>query len=194
MEQLTQTAIEYKAAIVALWLLLLLGAEQLLPETTRPADERRVRRNVGLWLVNTVMSVVIILPLSAWAAHLGPDWRPAWWSGAGGLILDLLILDELIYLWHRANHEIPLLWRFQEIHLLDGFLHTISAVRFHFGEVLLSTGFRAAVIIALDMPFASIVVFEALVLLAAVLHHSNLLLPAPLERALGWLVVKPAIH
>ena len=77
---------------------------------------------------------------------------------------------------------------------MDEFLDTTSAVRFHFGEVLLSAGFRAAVIIALDMPFASIVVFEALVLLAAVFHHSNLRLPAPLERALGWLVVTPAIH
>ena len=109
MEQAAQTVIEYKAAIVALWLLLFLGAERLLPATTRPDDERRVGRNAGLWLVNTVMSVMIILPLSAGATQLGPDWRPAWWSGAGGLILDLVILDGLIYLWHRANHEIPLL-------------------------------------------------------------------------------------
>ena len=194
MEQVAQTVIEYKAAIVALWLLLFLGAERLLPATTRPDDERRVGRNAGLWLVNTVMSVMIILPLSAGATEMGPDWRPAWWAGAGGLVLDLVILDGLIYLWHRANHEIPLLWRFHEIHHLDGFLDTTSAVRFHFGEVLLSAGFRAAVIIALDMPFASIVVFEALVLLAAVFHHSNLRLPAALERALGWLVVTPAIH
>ncbi|MDP7381849.1 MAG: hypothetical protein QGF33_10830, partial [Alphaproteobacteria bacterium] len=86
---MAQTVIEYKAAIVALWLLLFLGAERLLPATTRPDDERRVGRNAGLWLVNTVMSVMIILPLSAEAAQLGPDWRPAWWSGAGGLILDL---------------------------------------------------------------------------------------------------------
>ena len=31
MEQVAQTVIEYKAAIVALWLLLFLGAERLLP-------------------------------------------------------------------------------------------------------------------------------------------------------------------
>ena len=33
-----------------------------------------------------------------------------------------------------------------------------------------------------------------MVLLATVFHHSNLRLPAALERALGWLVVTPAIH
>ena len=72
MEQVAQTVIECTAAIVALWLLLFLGAERLLPATTRPDDERRVGRNAGLWLVNTVMSVMIILPLSA-----GPhSWDP----------------------------------------------------------------------------------------------------------------------
>ena len=49
MEQVAQTVIEYKAAIVALWLLLFLGAERLLPATSRPYDERRVGRNSGLW-------------------------------------------------------------------------------------------------------------------------------------------------
>ena len=82
------------------------------------------------------MSPLIILPLSAWAAAAAPAWRPAGWIGLGPLLIDLLILDLLIYGWHRANHVLPWLWRFHEIHHLDQFLDATSALRFHFGEVL----------------------------------------------------------
>ena len=67
-------------------------------------------------------------------------------------------------------------------------------MRFHFGEVELSADFRATVVIALNMLFTSIMVFETLVLLAAVFHHSNLRLPALLERVLSWMVVTTAVR
>jgi sterol desaturase/sphingolipid hydroxylase (fatty acid hydroxylase superfamily) len=73
-------------------------------------------------------------------------------NGWAGFALDLVTLDLWIYWWHRANHELPFLWRFHEIHHLDEFLDTTSAVRFHFGEVLLSTCVRAPLIILLGIP------------------------------------------
>jgi sterol desaturase/sphingolipid hydroxylase (fatty acid hydroxylase superfamily) len=121
-------------------------------------------------------------------------WRPSWWSGAGGLVLDLVLLDFWIYWWHRANHRIPLLWRFHAMHHLDRVLDTSSALRFHFGEVLLSAAARAATIVLLGLPFVSVVAFEALVLGATIFHHSNLALPPRLEAALSRLVVTPSIH
>jgi sterol desaturase/sphingolipid hydroxylase (fatty acid hydroxylase superfamily) len=111
-----------------------------------------------------------------------------------GLALDILVLDFWIYWWHRANHEIPVLWRFHEVHHLDRFLDTTSAVRFHFGEVLLSAGVRAAVILALGIPITSVVVFETLVLLSALFHHSNIRVPPRLERALATVIITPSIH
>ena len=104
------------------------------------------------------------------------------------------MLDLLIYWWHRANHVLPLLWRFHEVHHLDRFLDSTTAVRFHPGEVLLSAGFRAVVIFFLALPLTSILIFETLVLLAALFQHSNLRLPAPLERGLSRLIITPAIH
>jgi sterol desaturase/sphingolipid hydroxylase (fatty acid hydroxylase superfamily) len=80
------------------------------------------------------------------------------------------------------------------VHHLDRFLDSSSALRFHFGEVLLSALARAAVIVVLAIPLASVLVFETLVLMAAMFHHSNLRLPATLERALSALVVTPSIH
>jgi sterol desaturase/sphingolipid hydroxylase (fatty acid hydroxylase superfamily) len=194
-----EAALAWKGVAVALWLALLFVAERLHPADDRPRPEiggawRRLGRNFGLFLANLALSPLVVVPLSLWAATHAVPWRPSWWSGAGGLVLDLVLLDFWIYWWHRANHRIPLLWRFHAMHHLDRVLDTSSALRFHFGEVLLSAAARAATIVLLGLPFVSVVAFEALVLGATIFHHSNLALPPRLEAALSRLVVTPSIH
>jgi sterol desaturase/sphingolipid hydroxylase (fatty acid hydroxylase superfamily) len=202
METLLQDLLAWKGLVVAAWLLALFLAERVrpaaLPAPPRPGEPaggwRRLLRNGGLWSLTVLLSVLVVLPLTWWAAEHALDWRPAWWRGAGGLLLDLLLLDLLIYWWHRANHEWPPLWRFHQVHHLDRFLDTTSALRFHAGEVLLSACARALVVLLLGFPFVSILVFETLVLMAAAFHHSNLRLPARLEGALAGIVITPSIH
>ncbi len=195
----------WKGIAVLAWILAFFLAERWRPAARAlPSRGRvqggwhRVARNVGLWLTVTALSPLIVLPLTYWASGHALDWRPDWWRGGPaislGLALDILLLDFLIYWWHRANHEIPLLWRFHEVHHLDRFLDTTSALRFHFGEVLLSALARAGVILLLGFPFASVLVFEALVIFSAVFHHSNLRLPAGLEQALSRVIITPSIH
>jgi sterol desaturase/sphingolipid hydroxylase (fatty acid hydroxylase superfamily) len=192
----------YKSLAVGAWFASLFVAERLHP-AVRPAagttgdaagGRRRLGRNLGLWLGNVGLSPLVVVPVSAWAAghHLGL--RPAWWDGAAGLALDLVLLDFLIYWWHRVNHRLPVLWRFHEVHHLDRFLDTTTAVRFHCGEVLISAAARAVVIMAFGIPLGSVLAFEALVLAAAVFHHSNLRLPPGLERRLARLIITPSIH
>ncbi|MGO8915103.1 MAG: sterol desaturase family protein [Stellaceae bacterium] len=187
----------WKGAAVGLWFLALFALERWRPAARPRLAEpgwRRLARNAALWAGNAVLSPLVVVPISAFAAGAALRWRPSWWSGAGGLLLDLLLLDCLIYWWHRANHVVPFLWRFHAVHHLDRFLDTTSAVRFHAGEVLLSALARAGVIVLLALPLSSVLVFEALVLMAAMFHHSNLRLPPALERALSLLVVTPSIH
>ncbi len=199
MEDTAGALLQYKGAAVAAWLLLLFVLERLMPAAPAPTEDgrwgwKRLLRNVGLWLVNTGLSPLIVIPVSLWAAAHSLGWRPEGWDGWPALLVDLLVLDFLIYWWHRANHMVPFLWRFHEIHHLDHFLDTTSAVRFHFGEVLLSALARAVIIVVLDIPFTSVVVFEAVVLASALFHHSNLRLPAGLERALSRVIITPSIH
>ena len=198
MGDFAQNLLAWKGAVVLAWLAAFALAERLAPDSPRPGgvkdDAFRLVRNGGLWAVTAGLSFLVVVPITAWAAA-HPLWpRPAWWSGAAGLALDLVLLDLWIYFWHRANHTVPILWRFHEIHHRDRFLDATSAVRFHFGEVLLSALVRGAVIVALGMPLVSVIVFETLVLLAAIFHHSNLKLAPGLERILSWFVVTPAIH
>jgi sterol desaturase/sphingolipid hydroxylase (fatty acid hydroxylase superfamily) len=197
MQLSVQTLLLWKSAAVLLWLAALFLAERLRPAASWPADLApwpRLARNAGLYFVNIGLSPILVLPIAAWASAHALPWRPAWWSGWPAVLADVVLLDFLIYWWHRANHVAPFLWRFHEVHHLDRFLDTTSAVRFHFGEVLLSALARGAVVLVLNIPFVSVLASEAVVLCAAIFHHSNLRLPGRLERALARLVVTPSIH
>ena len=186
----------YKGIAVGLWLVVFFMAERLVPAAPFPsgAGIPRLLRNAGLAAINLILSPLIVLPLTALASAHALPWRPSWWSGIAGLALDLLLLDFLIYWWHRWNHQWGFLWRFHGVHHLDRFLDSTSALRFHFGEVLIAALMRAGVILLIGFPLNSILAFETLVLIATIFHHSDLRLPAAFETALSRLVITPSIH
>lgn len=203
MADLLQTLIGLKAFLVFVWLAVFLGVERILPAAGRPdawqwPDAARVWRNICLWLVASFVSFAFVLPLTHWASATVPGWATLWrfdrTNPGLALAFDILLLDGLIYWWHRANHRLPFLWRFHAVHHRDRFLDALSALRFHFGEVALSACIRAPVIWLLGFPLSSILIFETLLLLAAIFHHSNVALPARLERWLGAAIVTPSIH
>jgi sterol desaturase/sphingolipid hydroxylase (fatty acid hydroxylase superfamily) len=193
MEQLA-ALMSYKLVAVLAWLALLLVLERMFPLARVVGGVKRVAKNLSLAGLNALISPMIVVPVSVFAATHALGWRPLWWSGWPGLFLDLLALDFWIYWWHRANHRWPLLWRFHEVHHLDEFLDASSALRFHFGEVVLSALARAAVILLLGVPLVSVVVFETLLAFNTMFHHSDLRLPPKLEKALSWVIVTPSIH
>jgi sterol desaturase/sphingolipid hydroxylase (fatty acid hydroxylase superfamily) len=195
--------LEGKSSIVLAAFAVLFALERLFP-AARPRFEAalgqlkqqilRIARNLGLAGINAVISPLVVIPLSAVATQWSHDWRPDWLDGFGAVALDLLLLDFWIYWWHRANHLIPVLWRFHEVHHLDQFLDVTSGIRFHLGEVLLSAVVRAAVILVLAIPLSSVIIFETVLLIATMFHHSNIRLPTRLEHILSLFVVTPSIH
>ena len=167
----------------------------LIAERRWPADawignNDRVWRNLSLASLNFLLGPILVVPLSIYAAAHGAGLRPAWWN----LALDLLVLDLWIYFWHRLNHLMPFLWRFHEVHHRDEMLDASSALRFHFGEVALSAVARGLMILLFSIPLTSVLVFETLVALAAIFHHSNLRMPAAVETILSRLIVTPRLH
>ncbi len=197
-----EDALQFKTVILAIWFAAFFLLERWrpaarLPETLASAGRARLRRlgrNGGLFVLNSVLSVAVIVPMTAFANGIALGLRPDWWNGTGGLLLDLLVLELFIYWWHRANHEIPLLWRFHEVHHLDETLDTTSAFRFHFGEVFLSAVARGVIVVALTIPVTSVILFETVLLIAALFHHSNARLPARFERLLSLVLITPSIH
>lgn len=186
--------LSYKSLVVGMAFVAFASAERLMPAAVRPPGEGRVARNLGLWIVNAAVSLAFVVPISVAAAGVDHGLRPAWLSGWIGLAFDLLLLDALIYWWHRANHEAPWLWRFHAVHHLDRFLDVTTAVRFHAGEVAMSAIVRALIVIAAAIPLSSILICETVLLVATVLHHSNLRIAPRLEALLSRVVVTPSIH
>jgi sterol desaturase/sphingolipid hydroxylase (fatty acid hydroxylase superfamily) len=199
-----ESLLSLKAVVVGAVLIAFVIYERVRPAVEHPllvrfrgasaAAWRRLGRNSGLFGINLLVGPLIVVPITVWAEQFTTGLRPAWLSGWTGLAADLILLDFWIYWWHRANHRIPLLWRFHQVHHFDELLDSTTALRFHFGEVVLSAAVRAAVIIALDIPLSSVLVFEALVLISTIFHHSDAWLPARLEQALARVIITPSIH
>lgn len=181
-----------KAGLTFLWFLGLFGAERYAPATPINPSLERLKKNLGLWFFNFLLSPLLFLPITYFASTHGTGLlqSPTLLNGA----ISLLSLDLYLYFWHRANHEIPFLWRFHKVHHLDRTLDTTTALRFHFGEVFLSALARGSVVIVLGIRFDILVLFETLVLFSTLFHHSNLKLPSTLESRLSTYIVTPSIH
>ena len=115
---------------------------------------------------------------------------PAWLQG----VLAFLLLDYLLYIWHWLTHRMPFLWRFHNVHHTDRDLGVSTAVRFHFGEMLLSAAFRAGGVLLIGAGPVAVLVYEVAFEASVAFHHSNWRLPFWLERPLSWLIVTPRMH
>ena len=181
-------------------LLGLLLLERLLPLRARRASFWvRLGVNLAMAAIGYTLSGLVISPLVHRLTSLAED-RPfgllRWLTlpRAAGLGVALLAMDLSFYYWHRLNHRLPILWRFHNVHHLDPDLDVTTAVRFHFGEIVMSTVFRAVQVSLIGVSAGAYVLYEALLQAANLFHHSNVRLPIGLERLLNLVFVTPRMH
>jgi sterol desaturase/sphingolipid hydroxylase (fatty acid hydroxylase superfamily) len=108
--------------------------------------------------------------------------------------LALLLMDYTLYLWHVLNHRVPFLWRFHLPHHVDLDLDSSTALRFHFGELILATGWRAAQVTVIGVSPVALSIWQVFVLLSVLFHHSNVRLPIEVEEKLRYVFVTPRMH
>ena len=106
----------------------------------------------------------------------------------------LLIQDYLLYIWHRMNHRWLPFWRFHNVHHIDLDLDISTASRFHFGELLLSSVYRAMTCLIFGINILELIVFETLATSLVQFNHSNIKLPLRAERLLNMIIVTPRMH
>ena len=105
-----------------------------------------------------------------------------------------VLMDLSFYYWHMANHKIPFLWRFHNVHHVDPDLDVSTAFRFHFGEVAFSAVFRVAQIVLIGVTPFTFALYEIFFGLHTLFHHSNVRLPLALERWINKVLVTPRMH
>ena len=106
----------------------------------------------------------------------------------------VLLMDYTLYVWHVFTHRIPALWRFHAVHHIDLDLDASTAVRFHFGELTLSTPWRVAQVAAIGTCPRALSIWQTGLLMSILFHHSNVELPVWLERGVGRVFVTPRMH
>jgi sterol desaturase/sphingolipid hydroxylase (fatty acid hydroxylase superfamily) len=109
-------------------------------------------------------------------------------------LLGVLLLDYTLYWWHFLTHRVPGLWRFHQVHHMDQEMDATTALRFHFGEIAISVGFRAAQIIVIGPTPPIVACWQVFLFLCILFHHSNVRLPVAWERRLARLVITPRLH
>lgn len=178
----------------------MLFAEQRAPlrRTVEP-KLRRVVRNLtvgGVSLAFTsLLQAPLLQPVAAWIAreHIGLLQQVSWprWLE---IAIAVLLLDYTLWWWHWATHRVPLLWRFHLVHHVDRDLDTSTALRFHFGELVLSIAARAVQMLIIGVDPYALWLWQTILFASILFHHSNLRFPLALERVLVRFFVTPRMH
>lgn len=174
-------------------------------ETRRPLRRRvepKPRRNVRNLAFAALSSLVVWslerpVALRFAAAAEARGWGllglavlPSW----AKTLLALAALDYTLWVWHVLNHKAPFLWRFHRVHHADLDLDASTALRFHFGEMILSIPWRAAQIALIGVSPQALALWQGATLISILFHHADLELPERLESRLGWFIVTPRLH
>jgi len=160
---------------------------------------RHAARNLTLGLLNALALALIVAPFIAYVAVWAEESRFGLLNllslpSPMATVTAILLFDGWMYLWHRANHELGFLWRFHRVHHSDPEMDATTAIRFHTGEILISSALRLAVIPLFGITLWQLLVYELLMLPVILFHHSNVKFPEKIDRWLRVVVVSPAIH
>jgi sterol desaturase/sphingolipid hydroxylase (fatty acid hydroxylase superfamily) len=192
----TSTTLQVLAGVfVALFVL-----ERLFPlRRPRTALFQRLLLNLTISALAFLAAAALVKPLGSFALRWSSE-RPFGLlhvfplPPAVAFALGLLFMDLSFYYWHLANHKIPLLWRFHNVHHIDCDLDVSTAFRFHFGEVALSAGFRMLQVLLLGVSGWTYAAYELVFQANTMFQHSNVRLAIGLERVLNQVLVTPRMH
>jgi sterol desaturase/sphingolipid hydroxylase (fatty acid hydroxylase superfamily) len=110
------------------------------------------------------------------------------------IVITLLCLDIAIYAQHILAHKWQLLWRLHQVHHTDIEMDATTTVRFHPLEILLSMVYKVVCIALIGANPAAILIFEVMLNITATFNHSNICLPAKLEKIIRYVLVTPDMH
>lgn len=191
----------YAFAIPVLLLALLAMAEFAWPR--RPLVLGRIGRwrTHGLFFVanlavGRLLSLVVIVSVAAlWAEKQQFGLlNLTKWPWLVEAALAFVLLDFAVWLQHWAMHRFRFLWRMHAVHHSDRDLDVTTALRFHPFELIVSTLYKSFIVALLGVPLLVALVFELWLNANALFNHSNIRLPAWLDRLWRMVLVTPDMH
>ncbi len=173
--------------------------ETALPFREYPHRFRHLGKNGVFAILNSVILALFGATLNVWIflwiaendiGLLNQIETPFWLAA----VLASVLFDGWIYWWHRLNHVVPFFWRFHQVHHSDTEMDLSTALRFHPGEMLLSSLANIAVFAALGITIELIVIYKIVFNLNVLWHHSNIALSEKWDRMFRAVLVSPNMH
>lgn len=159
----------------------------------------RWTNNLAIVFLNTIL-LRLVFPLGAVGMALFAG-QNGWgifnyieFSPAAAIILSVVALDFLIFLQHVMFHAVPLFWRLHRVHHADLDFDVTTGARFHPVEIILSMLIKFAAVLVLGAPVLAVIIFEILLSTSSMFNHSNIRMPAFLDRLLRNAIVTPDMH
>lgn len=181
---------DYAVVVLALGLIML-GIERSHPGRIFESVDGWHARAVCLNLVQAAIACVATLTWDRWMPELA-----RWRLGGHGLIADALlgyfVITFVYYWWHRARHEIPVLWRWlHQVHHSACSLEVLTSFYKHPAEIVINGVLSSAILYTLLGLDASSSGLALLIAGAAELfYHWNVKTP----HCLGYLIQRPESH
>lgn len=189
-----------KLSILAFMYLLLFLYEQYRPYfENRNKHFQHTARNLILASINAVISSLCLIYLIKHTARWATEnnfgiLNQLNLTAISATIVAILLIDLWQYIWHRANHIIPILWRFHQVHHSDKDMDASTGLRFHPVEIIISSISRIAVIPILGVEIEHLIIYELISLPIILFHHSNIKINNRIDGLLRMIIVTPHIH
>lgn len=156
-------------------------------------------KNIAVFAFNSLLMALLFSSLTLIVLRYSSQSE---WSLVGLLSIPepfrsislFLLFDAWMYVWHRMNHEVKFFWRFHRMHHTDNQMDVSTAVRFHTGELIMSSLIRQLVFLLIGMDVYVLLLHEIVMMPVIYFHHSNWHLPAKLDTILRVLIVTPRMH
>jgi sterol desaturase/sphingolipid hydroxylase (fatty acid hydroxylase superfamily) len=173
-------------------------------EVARPSRRERgnygdrITVNFGLGLL--VASVQMLPAFSGYdAALLGkqlglgllPHLQPPFWLAC---LIGFLLLDLAGYIFHRASHRIPLLWRLHRVHHTDMAVDASTTFRSHPLATIIFIAFDSALILLLGIEPTAILIYAFSKMVTIWLSHGDIKASPKLSGVFSTVIVTPAFH
>lgn len=187
---------ELATFILLVFFALFSSLERLMPREKLPKKSlaRSYKTNISLLIFNsTLMSLFSASALFILAERYAGQGLLRYLSNpAGEAMLSFILLDLLLYLWHRTCHSFDALWLFHRVHHNDSYLNTSTAFRIHVLELLITNILKAAYIVLLGVDPMIVLVNETIITLFIMFHHTNISFKG--EKWLGRVFIVPYLH
>lgn len=109
-------------------------------------------------------------------------------------LLGFLFLDLMDYLYHVLMHKTGIFWQFHQVHHTDDVVDVSTTLREHPGETFIRVSFLVLFVFLSGAPIGLLILRQTIQTISNLIAHTQLRLPAKMERFLGFILVTPHIH